>query len=388
MADEFNLHSIYEQNLSFLFGAGASNGFLPTLALQIKDDQGKKCTFETLAKRFEHNDNMRTLLFMLYYRECINLGLPTGDNVTPRPPNQFMVIKEYKRFLSTLVEVLEKQGTSAKKANIYTTNYDSCFEIASDELLREQSTQFAVNDGSAGFQTRTFHTKNFNQRVVHKGIFDRHDQYLPQLNLLHAHGSVYWEKGRDNGEIKLNYGCSNYRIAFGPVETELLDAFNVLLNDEKKITEDLVAFEQEHNFAPLQINDFWSQYEEIPIVNPTKRKFHETVFEEAYYQILRHLSYELERPNSVLITFGFSFADEHILNLIQRSLSNPSLTVYISCFNDGELAWMTEAFKGYKNVKFIHSDENLDLDFTHFNDKKFTLAKGKGSKNVDNGVNQ
>src|SRR5690606_18131416 len=100
------------------------------------------------------------------------------------------------------------------------------------------------------------------------------------------------------------------------------------------------------DWEDLGADEFWSKYNEIPIVNPTKWKFHETVFEEAYYQILRHLSFELERPNSVLITFGFSFSDEHILNLVQRSLSNPSLTVYISCYNDFEKFEMKSKFKG------------------------------------------
>ena len=51
MASEFKLLDIYEQNLNFLIGAGASYGFLPTLALEAKDEIGNKYTFETLAKK-------------------------------------------------------------------------------------------------------------------------------------------------------------------------------------------------------------------------------------------------------------------------------------------------------------------------------------------------
>ncbi|WP_233961902.1 hypothetical protein [Pectobacterium versatile] len=72
MTDEFNLFNIYEQNINFLIGAGASHGFLPTLAVKIRDIRENKCTFETLAKQYEGNEQMRTLLFMLYYSECIN----------------------------------------------------------------------------------------------------------------------------------------------------------------------------------------------------------------------------------------------------------------------------------------------------------------------------
>ncbi|MFH0226215.1 hypothetical protein ACGRPS_17060 [Vibrio furnissii] len=380
MIDEFNLFNIYEQNLNFLIGAGASHGFLPTLGLEIKDKDGNKYTFETLAKKYESDDLMRTLLFMLYYRECIKPGLPKvfpkGASVPSRAPYREKVITEYKRFVTTLIQVLDRQKPSSKKANIFTTNYDNCFETASEEILAESSAQFIVNDGSAGFQQRTFHTRNFNNRVVNRGVFDRHDQFLPQMNLLHAHGSVHWEKGSKNGEIQLNYGTSNYGIDLDANENELLDIFKGILYDKNSTADDLDHFEFETDLSPLRLEGFWQSYKKMPIVNPTKWKFHETVFEEAYYQILRHLSYELERPHSVLITFGFSFADEHILSLVQRSLSNPSLTMYVSCFDSDELEWMKETFTQYPNVKFIHSDEKC-LDFTHFNNTQFTLSKPK-----------
>jgi len=112
----------------------------------------------------------------------------------------------------------------------------------------------------------------------------------------------------------------------------------------------------------------------MPIVNPTKWKFHETVFEEAYYQILRHLSYELERPQSVLITFGFSFADEHILSLVQRALSNPSLTMYVVCYSKSTKEWMVELFGQYPNVKYVFSEDHV-LDFKLLNDEYFTIVK-------------
>ncbi len=372
MGDKFDLYDIYEQNLNFLFGAGASFGFLPTLALKIKDASSVSYTFETLAKELDQDkkDNLYTLLFMHYYKECIYTGLPQTPGL-PLPPNSVEVLDEYKRFLKTLLTALEKQSRNGKKANIYTTNYDSCFEVSSDELILDQSINCTVNDGSEGFQSRKFHTKNFNNRVIQRGIFDNHDEYLPQINLLHAHGSVYWGKCKQG--IEVNYGHTNYDITFNEDQNELLSRFSEIVNDEDKFLADLVDFEAIQNWDNLSADDFWDKYNRIPIVNPTKWKFHETVFEEAYYQILRHLSFELERPNAVLVTFGFSFADEHILHLVQRSLSNPTLTVYISCFNEVEKQEMKRKFKGYKNVKFVCIDE--DLTFKQFNNSVFTLKK-------------
>ena len=159
MSDKFNLYDIYEQNLNFLFGAGASYGFLPTLALKIKNPEGIPFTFETLAKELnkEKTVNLYTLLFMHYFKECIWTGLPRLPKV-PYPPDRVAVLGEYNGFLRTLLAVLEKQNRNDKKCNIYTTNYDNCFEIAADSLIVEQSINCIINDGSAGFQQRKFHT--------------------------------------------------------------------------------------------------------------------------------------------------------------------------------------------------------------------------------------
>jgi hypothetical protein len=374
MSDKFDLYDVYEQNLNFLFGAGASFGFLPTLALNIKDANGDAYTFETLAKELDidKTDKLYTLLFMHYYKKCIYTGLPRLPKI-PLIPSRVAVLDEYKAFLKTLLAALEKQSHNGKKCNIYTTNYDSCFELAADDLLAGQAVNCIVNDGSAGFQKRKFHTKNFNNRVIQKGIFDKHDEYVPQINILHPHGSVYWQK--DGQGIDVDYGHTQYDIIFDAEQERLLAAFEQIVNDDTQSLDDLIEFgaEELKDEGDFSGTEFWDKYNLIPIVNPTKWKFHETVFEEAYYQILRHLSFELERPNTVLVTFGFSFADEHILHLIQRSLSNPSLTVYISCYNEVEKQEMKHKFKGYKNVKYIAIDD--DLTFERFNKRVFTLQK-------------
>lgn len=375
MPDKFNLYDVYEQSLNFLFGAGASYGFLPTLRLNIKNKKGRPYTFETLAKDIdkERAPHLYTLLFMYYFKEYINTGLPRLPRV-PYPPHRVAVLEQYEVFLRTLLEVLGKQSRKDKKCNIYTTNYDSCFEVSADKLISEYSLNCVFNDGSSGFQQRTFHTKNFNNRVVQKGIFDKHSEYVPQVNILHPHGSVYWKK--DGRDIFVDYGHTSYEISFDENQNELLSEFEGLIEDKNKTIEDLIDYGNDDfkDWDTLRSDEFWSEYSQIPIVNPTKWKFHETVFEEAYYQILRHLSFELERPNSVLITFGFSFADEHILHLVQRSLSNPSLTVYVSCYNENEMFDMKNKFKGYPNVKYIVIDDSLT--FSRFNKYVFALKRG------------
>ena len=133
------------------------------------------------------------------------------------------------------------------------------------------------------------------------------------------------------------------------------------------------------------LETFWAKYELMPIVNPTKWKFHETVYEEHYYQMLRLLSYELEKPNAVLITFGFSFADEHILNLVKRSLSNPRLQVFVCCFNSAEHTLMEQKFKGYRNVKCLVLDDEV-MNFTAFNETVLARPNVATAAAGDDGV--
>ena len=89
--------------------------------------------------------------------------------------------------------------------------------------------------------------------------------------------------------------------------------------------------------------------------------------EEHYYQMLRIFSQELERKQSVLIVFGFSFADEHIQSILKRSLSNPNLLVYIFCFNESDLDKFSKMFVNYKNIQLIYRKDKASGDFTFFN---------------------
>jgi len=85
------------------------------------------------------------------------------------------------------------------------------------------------------------------------------------------------------------------------------------------------------------------------------------------------VSYELEKPNSVLIAFGFSFADEHIRNLIKRSLTNPTLQVYICCYKESMIPELQKYFSDFNNINYVVHEEGEELDFTYFNSHVLTL---------------
>ncbi len=370
MPSLINVEEIYDSHLNFLIGSGASHGLVPTLALKIKGAAGESQTIETLATTFEKaaDKARKTLLFMHYYRYCIepvrNFQMAAAEGT----PETATVLGQYEAFLKTLLRALDRRRPMEKQCNVFTTNYDGCISHVADRLGRKGGFDFFLNDGARGFYTKTIQARNFNSFLCHAGVFDQHHVSIPQINLIHVHGSVYWKK---NGPtIEVNYAVPLDALLLPASVMAALDEFSGHLNNEQSVIADLPDGELDQ----ATIDAFWNAYNLLPIVNPTKWKFHETVFDEHYYQMLRLLSYELERPNAVLITFGFSFADEHILNLVLRSLSNPRLQVFVCCFNATELIKMADYFGSFRNVKCLALDDE-PLDFTAFNSKVFSLDR-------------
>ncbi|EHJ7792810.1 SIR2 family protein, partial [Escherichia coli] len=124
------------------------------------------------------------------------------------------------------------------------------------------------------------------------------------------------------------------------------------------------------------LEEFKSYYNSLAIVNPTKEKFSETVFQQHYYQSLRLLSYELEKPQTVLICFGFSFQDEHILEIIKRSLSNPTLKVFVFCYNNQSKQDINNTVNDPR-ITFIYPKEvDHKISFDTFIDRIFKSETG------------
>ncbi|WP_076592606.1 SIR2 family protein [Herminiimonas arsenitoxidans] len=362
MEQRIAISDVYDKDLNFLLGAGASYGLFPTLALNVKAADSTPQTIETLATHYDQSkDEMRlTLLFMHYYVTCIQPVISFSLTATVADENKRKVVENYADFIKTVIEILQHRKPMDKRCNVFTTNYDGCLAHVADSVLQAETDDFVLNDGTRGFGRRILQAKNFNSFLCQTGVFERSHHGIPQINLIHLHGSVYWKK--NDASIQVDYSPTVNAEIISLDTLAKLRPFSERLMDINSNVDDL----PEGDLTPEEIENFWLEYKKLPIVNPTKWKFHETVFEEHYYQMLRLLSYELEKTNAVLITFGFSFADEHILNLVRRSLSNRSLKVYICCFNALELVNMKKYFGIYKNVEYM-SLENGNLDFSAFN---------------------
>lgn len=372
MHETISASDVYDKDLNFLFGAGASSGLFPTLALQIKNDQGAAWSLEELATHFEATKDQRYIpLFMHYYNTCIRPAQVFEVASTVGEKERAVVVANYRAFLKTILQILQRRKALERRCNLFTTNYDGCFPLIADEILREGNIDFLLNDGARGFRRRYLQARNFNTYLCQTGVFERHQTSIPQINLIHVHGSVYWRKDKSN--IVVDYEHQGAEHLLDEDAQARLAAFSACLNNPDAALVDLVTPE----FSVEERKKFQSAYESLPIVNPTKWKFHETVFDEHYYQMLRMLSYELEKPNAVLITFGFSFADEHILNLVKRSLSNPYLQVYVCCYSQRSKDKLQAEFGGFRNVRCLALDD-APMDFTAFNERVFSLDVAQG----------
>ncbi|MCA4020712.1 hypothetical protein [Vibrio vulnificus] len=383
------LNEIYQHKLNFLIGAGASSGLFPTLWLPLKDsdDEKKNETIETLATKLDHLGEQykdhHALLFMYYYENIIepvckfqlsDVHIPHDEECTNDDQCKVCeeiklrkkTIENYEIFIDSIVRLLQQKNDFQRRCNLFTTNYDGCVPLVADKLIKKGNLEFYINDGSSGFLERTLSARNFNNYVCQSGVFGRNSSDIPQINFINLHGSAYWRKLNDT--IKVDYNFLDTAVVIPEEARDSLKQLSDILSDETKTTQDLLALNVEINEDIRTA--FWDSYDKLPIVNPTKWKFHETVFEEHYYQMLRLLSYRLEEQNSILISFAFSFADEHIRNLIKRSLSNHKLQVFVCCFNDKEHETMYGYFSGYKNVTLIKFDGE-NLDFTKFNKAVF-----------------
>lgn len=157
--------------------------------------------------------------------------------------------------------------------NIFTTNYDLYNEQALDSL------SFPYNNGFIGTYKRSFNPASYKYAYVEdmnlsKNIWERVPNFY---NLYKIHGSISWVKNENNiNEI-----------------------------DYEHISED-----------------------DTVMIYPTPLKDRTTLMT-PYSDLFRAMETALLKKNSILITLGYSFADDHINRLILNSLAIPTFKLVI-----------------------------------------------------------
>lgn len=338
------LETLEGKNINFLIGAGASMPYLKSL------DLGNDISFEDLyeaSKKDESKQNVYEYLSACFLYNSIIKG--TYEKIHEEQAENDKckkIARQYQSFIKNIYSILRRNSIQQpKRANIFTTNYDMFFEYSFDEIGKNNNNVY-FNDGSYGFINKTVSVDRFHIKVTNVGVDSRFEREMPMINLMKLHGSLNWKSDNDKiilsnkpllDENSFNVNQVNEILNIKSFIADTVD--DSLLNIENSIREDY--------------SEFVNILNELSIVKPSKNKFSETVLEEQYYQMLRIFIQEMERNQSVLIAFGFSFDDEHIRSILKRSLSNPNLLVYIICFNEEAANKYERYFGEFENVKLI-----------------------------------
>lgn len=278
------------ENLNFLIGCGCSSNVEDGKELAIPIMNGLyKSFFEGnldfdiagIDPKDKFDNNLESMLDTMLSIKMTNYLVKTDERIDEKikavqkhivdkiinGQNCKSVLDYYKSFYLKLVQPSRRQPI-----NIFTTNYDLFNEQALDSL------GFYYNNGFSGSCIRKFNPNVYNYVYVenmnlHKDVWGRVSSFF---NLYKIHGSINW----------------------------------VVENNE--------VFEK-----PVD-----SCVEERVLIYPTPQKDRSTLMT-PYSDLMRNMQQELVKNNSVLVTLGYSFSDDHINRIILNSLSNPSFKLIV-----------------------------------------------------------
>jgi hypothetical protein len=331
------------RNLSFLLGSGCSLGpnGIPTMiqlaksfydpdedTLRALSENVKKLTLSKESKsilneyRIDYTiepfkSNLETFLGTLYSLRYYLDQIQDSEELTKIDK----VINETKHFIlyqclnqdnegkdtsvldnyQNFYRKLSLRDSNLPKPNIFTSNYDLYSEKAMDEL------GISYTNGFSGFVERYFNPSIFNYALAEQMDISSFkwsiiDSYI---YLFKIHGSVNW--------IEVDDGNKLFKIK------ELQNSNFEFLKDQKN----LMIYP-----SPLKQN--------ASLGTP-------------YTDLFREFQKRIAQKQSVLVTMGYSFADEHINNLIFQALTIPTFRLVV--FSD--MGW-------YLNDKYELARTNID----------------------------
>lgn len=398
MSEQNFLKEINGKHINFLIGSGINVPIIPTLSLgKLKYSLEDIITHESIVEESDHYK----ILLAYFYIKTINPSFVTTETIEESLGNK------YQKFLNLILYYLSSQSNDTpKRVNIFTTNYDLMFENTFDQISKKNS-QVNFNDGSFGFINRYISSDRFHIKSLQSGVFDRYSFEIPMINLIKLHGSLSWnikeerikvdynnnplegfnnilqeiniikrldnlhdqiieekviDKLIEDDPLIYNFDDEKFTINIQEYYTRSITAQPELLNLDYTLEEAVEFFTDEIESiindlsGEINLNDFYEIFKSLVIVSPTNKKFYETVFQQHYYQMLRILSQELERKQSVLIVFGFSFKDKHILDIVRRSAFNSELMIYIISYNEHGTKEVKKMFSEYNNIKYFPTD--------------------------------
>lgn len=210
---------------------------------------------------------------------------------------------------SAFINTVSRLVRTPSKLTIVTTNYDTLIEDAADSI------EYTVIDGFTFTHRPHFDSDMFEWNLVKdiENIKTREMEYKKNIiNLLKLHGSLTWERSEKG----------------------------IFRKEKGEVKEPIMIF-------------------------PSSNKYMQS-YQEPYFELFTKFQELLKRPNTLLITTGFSFADNHISQMIiQAILHNKSLATLISDFNitQNNSNWikLEELMEHNYKIAFLKATMNSDL---------------------------
>lgn len=216
-------------------------------------------------------------------------------------------IMNHGKLLNLLSNLSWKDGN---KFSVITTNYDLLIEEAA------ASNNFVIFDGFNFTPLPKFDSNMFEWNLVREvqNINTREVEFKEKtFKLVKIHGSLSWEK-QDNGDI--------------------------LRKNKDSITDT----------------------EKMVMIFPSSDKFAQS-YQEPYFELFTKFQELIKRPNTLLISSGFSFADVHISKMIFQALkNNTSLTLLVTDYNIAPNRVWNEKENKYISTKETNSNFNQNWE--------------------------
>jgi len=331
---------IENSNINFLIGSGASVPFFGTLS-NIED------WLTNLEKDKSLSEKDKLYLKAIFYKTYFETAMKDNLNILKEDfSNESLsyVKNNYKNFFETIYELIfQRKSNLSKQINIFTTNIDIFHEYVLD------TGNYEFNDGFIGRFNPKLDLSSFRKTFHRESLFFSKISEIPIFNIYKLHGSVTWKYKNDEIIFDLNLSLlKEVKESLNSINLPIIEKIDKEYEEIKKQIDLKKVKEQKE-----KIEEFIQAYEQLQIINPTKEKFQETVFRKNHYELLRIFANELEKENTTLIVFGFSFADEHIRDIVIRALNyNPVLNIFVFDYNG----------KGVKDIeKEIDKIQNNNL---------------------------
>ncbi|MFK1787927.1 SIR2 family protein [Bacteroides fragilis] len=250
-------------------------------------------------------------------------------------------LKNKYHFHQLFLKSLLQRPLNLRRANIFTSNYDLAFEYAFDNL------GIHYIDGFTGFHKRFFKPETFEYDIFYPGstTSGKVQRIEKVVRYIKLHGSLSWINSiqRDSNNL---YG----------IEEKTLDVIDKL--DKKG---------------------------EI-IIYPSAVKKSYTL-DLPYSELFRQFATTITQPQSVLITVGYSFYDEHFNDIIYQALSNPTFTLIIVDFT-GTKNLEIQRLKDLNDPRIIILEGEFFGDFLTFADTLMpNFNEGSSAENIATTLN-